>query len=91
MNPLIKKLKAFPITDGEITSVRYFEHLTVPGPNPLKISIADTGAYYRVDMILRPAPDSHIGLAVCLPEPENWNGKFLGTGNGGGAGQTGHA
>ena len=87
MNPLIKKLKAFPITDGEITSVRYFEHLTVPGPNPLKISIADTGAYYRVDMILRPAPDSHIGLAVCLPEPENWNGKFLGTGNGGGAGQ----
>jgi feruloyl esterase len=42
--------------------------------------------YCRVQIVLKPSPISNIGVEVWLPERERWNGKFLGTGNGGAAG-----
>ena len=43
-------------------------------------------AFCRVTAVARPAADSEIRLEVWLPAAESWNGKLLGTGNGGYAG-----
>ena len=80
------RLKAFSIDGGTVERVVRLESVTIPEPNVLHVQIADSGPYYRVEMILRPSEQSRIRVVVCLPEPENWNGKFLGTGNGGFAG-----
>lgn len=37
----------------------------------------------RVKLISRPVTDSEIRIEIWLPPAEKWNGKFLGTGNGG--------
>jgi feruloyl esterase len=42
--------------------------------------------FCRVIAVARPTADSHISIEVWLPS-RNWNGRFLGTGNGGGAGR----
>lgn len=39
-----------------------------------------------VKLILSPAKDSHIQVEIWLPMKEKWNGRFLGLGNGGAAG-----
>jgi feruloyl esterase len=46
---------------------------------------AELPAFRRVALIAKPVPTSHIGIEIWLPE-KDWNGRFLGTGNGGGAG-----
>lgn len=43
-------------------------------------------AFCRVSATLRPTPDSAINVEVWLPQGEAWNGRFVGTGNGGYAG-----
>ena len=45
----------------------------------------DAGNLPRVQGLLTPSPDSHIEFEVWLPTA-GWNGKYLGTGNGGYAG-----
>ncbi|OMF00499.1 tannase/feruloyl esterase family alpha/beta hydrolase [Paenibacillus sp. FSL H7-0331] len=47
--------------------------------------ITDLPAFCRVVVNLKPTPQSDIHVEVWLPH-EIWNGRFLGTGNGGGAG-----
>jgi feruloyl esterase len=54
---------------------------------------APTGVSYdipvpvcRVQATLRPSPDSDIKVEVWLPQGGAWNGRYLGTGNGGYAG-----
>lgn len=42
-------------------------------------------AFCRIAATLKPTPQSNIRIELWLPET-NWNGRFLGTGNGGGAG-----
>lgn len=37
-------------------------------------------------ILLNPAKGSNINVEVWLPDPENWNGRFVGHGNGGAAG-----
>jgi feruloyl esterase len=56
--------------------------LTIPNTT---IESAVTGAppYCRVTAVAKPVPDSEIRIEVWLPPAERWNGKFLGTGNGG--------
>lgn len=39
--------------------------------------------YCRVTAVAHPVPDSEIKIEVWLPEADDWNGRFLGTGNGG--------
>jgi feruloyl esterase len=55
---------------------------TPPGqPNAL------TGlpAFCRVTVAMQPSPDSHVNVEVWMPR-QNWNGRFLGNGSGGGGG-----
>lgn len=42
-------------------------------------------AFCRVTALMQPSADSSINVEVWMPR-QNWNGRFLGTGNGGGAG-----
>ena len=46
----------------------------------------NTPAFCRVAATLAPTPESHIRIEVWLPPAAAWNGKFLGTGNGGAGG-----
>ncbi len=39
-----------------------------------------------VKAVLRPAPGSNINVQIYLPDPDKWNGRFVGLGNGGAAG-----
>src|SRR5689334_3468925 len=43
-------------------------------------------AFRRVAATLAPTAESHIKIEVWLPPAAGWNGKFLGTGNGGAGG-----
>jgi feruloyl esterase len=53
-----------------------------PGePNPL----TNLPAFCRVTATIKTSAESNVGVEVWLPK-ENWNGRFLGTGNGGPAG-----
>jgi feruloyl esterase len=42
--------------------------------------------FCRIAATLQPTPDSNIKIELWMPE-KSWNGRFLGTGNGGGAGK----
>ena len=48
--------------------------------------MVDLPPFCRIAATLRPTPDSDINIELWMPET-NWNGRFLGTGNGGGAGK----
>src|SRR4051794_31087640 len=48
-------------------------------------------AFCRVIAVASPVPDSEIHIEVWLPESSSWNGKLLGTGNGGYSGAIGYA
>jgi feruloyl esterase len=52
-----------------------------PPPAPAMIP-----AHCRVQLELRPTPDSLINMELWLPSADRWNGKFMGVGNGGFAG-----
>jgi feruloyl esterase len=47
--------------------------------------LRDMPAFCQVQIVATPSSQSHIGIEVWLPQ-KGWNGRFLGTGNGGGAG-----
>lgn len=47
--------------------------------------LAGIPPFCRVQIVAKPAPASSIQIEIWLPEA-HWNGRFLGTGNGGGAG-----
>lgn len=46
-----------------------------------------SGTRTVVKLLLQPAKGSNINVEVWLPDAENWNGRFLGLGNGGAAGK----
>jgi feruloyl esterase len=76
-------LAKFPITNGKITSV---VTVTENSPIPLKlipITMVAPMDFCRVAVTLTPSSDSDIMAEVWLPDPAKWNGKFLGSGNGG--------
>ncbi|HEY7091235.1 MAG TPA: tannase/feruloyl esterase family alpha/beta hydrolase [Tepidisphaeraceae bacterium] len=52
-----------------------------PPPAPATIP-----AHCRVQLVLTPTSDSLINMELWLPLLDNWNGKFMGVGNGGFAG-----
>jgi feruloyl esterase len=54
---------------------------TPPGSSQ---AIEHLPAFVRVAAVAKPAPGSNIRIEVWLPE--DWNGRFLAMGNGGGAG-----
>jgi len=48
-------------------------------------AIAGLPAFCRVEVTMKPSADSNVAVEVWMPRAD-WNGRFLGTGNGGGAG-----
>ena len=53
---------------------------TAPGTTT---TYSNLPAFCRVSATLRPTPDSNINVEVWLPQGAAWNGRFVGTGNGG--------
>ncbi|WEK41461.1 MAG: tannase/feruloyl esterase family alpha/beta hydrolase [Candidatus Brevundimonas colombiensis] len=51
----------------------------------------ETGAFCRIVARATPSPQSNIVMEIWLPDAQRWNGKFLGTGNGGFAGDIRYA
>jgi feruloyl esterase len=81
-----ENLRALTIPDTAIASA-----VPVPaGPfspgQPQRAGAPAFPAFCRVTAVARPVADSEIRLEVWLPAAETWNGKLLGTGNGGYAG-----
>jgi len=56
---------------------------TVPGTTTTYPSLP---AFCRIVATLRPSSDSNINVEIWLPQSPAWNGRFVGTGNGGYAG-----
>src|SRR2546428_10879396 len=80
-----ENLVSVRLADTTITSA-----VVVPeGPAPARgrgsAPPANIPAHCRVHMVLKPTPDSLINMELWLPT-QNWNGKFMGVGNGGFAG-----
>jgi feruloyl esterase len=51
-----------------------------------EVTIVDLPPFCRVQGVSKPSADSNIVFEVWLPEPQNWNAKFLSSGEGGFAG-----
>ena len=78
-----KKLMSAEICDGEITGIELVEEGPmefIPG-----LSLGIIPSHLKVHIVCKPEAESNIRIEVRFPI-ENWNGDFLGTGNGGSAG-----
>ncbi len=78
-----EKLTSLELTDTAITSAS----LVAEGPAPTagmfgrRAPQENIPAHCRVQLDLQPSPDSLIKMELWLPA-QDWNGKFMGTGNG---------
>ncbi len=80
----MQEVEKLTIEDGEIVSVQYKnaeEQMLLPG-----ILSKPLPNHCEVKIELRPSPESRILVEIWLPL-QDWNGDFLGTGNGGYAGE----
>ncbi len=77
----ISEMKIHGVTITAASSVESGS-FTPPGE---KSAIFNLPPFCRVAATLQPTPDSNIRIELWMPE-KDWNGRFLGTGNGGGAG-----
>lgn len=75
--PQVAFVSAHDEPAGPFTPQGWTRALTVP-------------AFCRVEAIARPTSDSSIAIEVWIPPAEAWNGKLLGTGNGGFSGAIGY-
>lgn len=79
-----ESLTTLTLADARITSAE----LVPEGPAPARgrgNGSANIPAHCRLVVVLEPTSDSLINMELWLPT-ENWNGKFMGVGNGGFAG-----
>lgn len=79
-------LSGAQITSAAPVAAGALQRPSSPFAADLTIRAAGLPAFCRVQIAAAPTPDSNIGVEVWLPL-QNWNGRLLGTGNGGGAGQ----
>ncbi len=91
-------LKSLVLKDGEITSATLVETgkftppaggLMMGGPGGMDV-FKNAPAFCRVTATLTPTADSDIKIEVWMPA-ENWNGRFVGIGNGVWAGNISHS
>ncbi|CAN5363783.1 tannase/feruloyl esterase family alpha/beta hydrolase [soil metagenome] len=73
-------VSAAPVAAGALTVA------ASPIAPDLAQRVASMPGFCRVVAIATPTPDSRIGIEIWLPM-QKWNGRLLGTGNGGGAGR----
>jgi feruloyl esterase len=78
-------LKGMEVTGGTVTAAEHIEKGATP-VGGRGVMAPPLPAYCRVTVVLSSGPDSKITVELWLPEPAEWNGKFLGTGNGSFAG-----
>ncbi|WP_395737901.1 tannase/feruloyl esterase family alpha/beta hydrolase [Prosthecobacter sp.] len=74
-------LKQLPIEAGKVLEVNSFSASAkdAAGRNEVPRTV--------VKIVLNPGKDSNINVEISLPEPEKWNKRFIGLGNGGSAGR----
>src|SRR5262245_25420605 len=77
-------LTRLSLADTTITSAALVTSGTL-APSPT-VSLTNLPAFCRVQGVSRPTADSNINFEVWLPQPANWNGRFLSSGEGGFAG-----
>lgn len=77
-------LRDLKIEKGRFTLVEYADSPTWTAPN--ETEFRDVPPRTIVKVVLNPAQGSNIHVEIWLPKLENWNGRFLGLGNGGAAG-----
>lgn len=92
-----ESLASFKLPDGKITSATLVAAGSFTPPGPALMGMPSASAVYktlpafcRVTASLSPTPDSDIRIEVWMPQ-ENWNGKFVGVGNGVWAGSINYA
>ena len=78
------RLRALQLEAGSITSVQRDTSPTFTAPDGRVHE--DLPPRTVVKMLLHPADDSNIQVELWLPEPDRWNSRMLGLGNGGAAG-----
>ncbi|MBN8525601.1 MAG: tannase/feruloyl esterase family alpha/beta hydrolase, partial [Planctomycetes bacterium] len=83
-NPMLASLRDLVIPDATITRLERQESDTLELANEAPRRGLPPRTVVRLE--LRPAQGSRIVVEVWLPDPERWNGRFLGLGNGGAAG-----
>ncbi len=76
-------LRSLSLESTAITTAEQVDNGTLAPP--YGSSLASLPAFCRIAGVIRPTHDSEIGFEVWMPV-ENWNGRFLGVGNGGFAG-----
>lgn len=81
----LASIRTLKIEHGTIASAQYDTNPTYQAPDG---RIAK-GLAPRVvlKLVLNPAQGSNINVEICLPDPDKWNGRLLGLGNGGAAGR----
>jgi Tannase and feruloyl esterase len=77
-------LKDLKLTDATIAMAERVTSGDLEGPG-IETPLHELPAFCRVAGVLRPTADSEIKFEVWIPE-HDWNGRFLGVGNGGFAG-----
>lgn len=78
-----KYLSEVKIDNGEITGIEYVEDSAPLLTEEIRTRIIPD--HYRISLKLKPSSESDIRVELVLPV-NDWNGNFLGTGNGGWAG-----
>ena len=80
-----ESLKNFKFADTTINTAQAQSGGAYVAPDSWHLVFTDLPPYCEVQATIRPTPDSSIGVRVWLPTAR-YNGRYLGTGNGGYAG-----
>ena len=90
------RLGQLELAGAKIVSAQTFAAGAFPAPQNMAFWMGETAAFYKtlstfchVAAEAKPSADSSIKIEVWMPV-EGWNGKLLGEGNGGFAGEIGH-
>jgi len=85
--PSCDSLAALKLPDTTITAASPVDAgpFNAPGASPAAAPL-QVPAFCRVTATIKPSAESHINIEVWLPSASDWNGQFLGTGNGGAGG-----
>jgi len=80
----LASLKDLKIEDGKIVFLERLDSPTMKGPDGKEYKNLPPRTVVKI--VLNPAKGSNINVEAWLPDPVKWNGRFLGLGNGGAAG-----
>ncbi|WP_175517593.1 tannase/feruloyl esterase family alpha/beta hydrolase [Planctomicrobium piriforme] len=77
-------LRAMKVEGGAVTLVKHDDSPTLTSADGRVVKNLPPRTI--VKLVLHPAQGSNINVEIWLPDPEKWNSRFLGVGNGGAAG-----